>query len=286
MSRAAELIKIGILVSVFLTVLGMGLAATWDDATYLVRKPALLARSLLSMFVVMPIICVCAALLFHLPPAVRVALVALAISPVPPLLPQKELTAGGHGAYAISLVSVAAVFSIVYVPVITSLFAEWFNHPAEVSASAVAQIVLTTILVPLGLGMVIRLWMPSLAENAAKPVGLIGITLVLLCCVPLLIRLWPLITSFFGDGTLLMLALITLLGTAVGHFLGGPDRWDRTVLGLSTSARHPAVAIAVTTSAVEEGRLALAAVVLYVLVVTVVTVPYVLWSKKQLLPAR
>jgi bile acid:Na+ symporter, BASS family len=286
MSSAAEFIKIGILASVFLTVLGMGLAATWDDATYLVRKPALLARSLLSMFVVMPIICVCAALLFHLPPAVKVALVALAISPVPPLLPQKELTAGGHGAYAISLVSVAAVLSIVFVPVITSLFAEWFNHPAEVSAGAVAQIVLTTILVPLGLGMAIRAWMPSLAERAANPVGLIGLTLVLLCCLPLLIRLWPRIISFFGDGTLLLLALITLVGTAVGHFLGGPDNWDRTVLGLSTSARHPAVAIAVTTSAVEEGRLALAAVVLYVLVVTVVTVPYVLWSKKQLVQAR
>jgi bile acid:Na+ symporter, BASS family len=87
MSTAAELIKIGILASIFLTVLGMGLAATWNDATYLVRKPALLARSLLSMFVVMPVVCVCAALLFHLPPPVRVALVALAISPVPPLLP-------------------------------------------------------------------------------------------------------------------------------------------------------------------------------------------------------
>ena len=286
MSTAAQLIKIGILASVFLTVLGMGLAATWNDATYLVRKPALLARSLLSMFVVMPIICVCAALLFHLPPAVRVALVALSISPVPPLLPQKELTAGGHGAYAISLVAIAAVLSIVYVPLITSLFAEWFNHPAEVSSGAVARIVLTTILVPLALGMAIRTRMPSLAERAAKPVGLIGVTLVLLCCLPLLIRLWPLVTSFFGDGTLLMLALITVVGTGVGHFLGGPDSWDRTVLGLSTSARHPAVAIAAATSAVAEGRLALAAVVLYVLVVTVVTVPYVLWSKRRLIPTR
>jgi hypothetical protein len=45
-------------------------------------------------------------------------------------------------------------------------------------------------------------------------------------------------------------------------------------------------AIVATTSAVAEGRLALAAVVLYVLVVTVVTVRYVLWSKKQLVPAR
>jgi bile acid:Na+ symporter, BASS family len=238
------------------------------------------------MFVVMPIICVCAALLFNLPPAIKVALVALSISPVPPLLPQKERTAGGHGAYVISLVAIAAVLSIVSVPVITSLFADWFNHPAEVSSGAVAKIVLTTILVPLALGMAIRVWMPSLAERVARPVGLIGLTLVVLCCLPLLIRLWPLIIAFFGDGTLLMLALITVIGTGVGHFLGGPDSWDRAVLGLSTSARHPAVAIAVTTSWVEEGRLALAAVVLYVLVVTVVTVPYVLWSKKQLVAAR
>lgn len=282
----AQLVKLGILASVFLTVLGMGLAATWDDATYLVRKPALLARSLFSMFVLMPIICVSAALLFHLPPAVRVALVALAISPVPPLLPQKELMAGAHGAYAISLVAIAAVLSIVYVPVITSLFAAWFNHPAEVSSGAVAQIVLTTILVPLALGMAIHVWLPALAARAAKPVGLIGVTLVLVCCLPLVLRLWPLITSFFGDGTLLMLAVVILVGTGVGHFLGGPDSWDRTVLGLSTSARHPAVAIAAATSAVAEGRLALAAVVLYVLVVTVVTVPYVLWSKRQLVPTR
>lgn len=286
MSRTAEILKVGILASVFLTVLGIGLAGTWDEATYLLRKPGLLARSLLSMFVIMPIICLGAALLFHLPPAVRVALVAVAISPVPPLLPQKELMAGAHGAYAISLVAIAAVLSIVYVPVITSLFADWFNHPAALSSGAVAEIVLTTILVPLALGMAFHGWLPSLAERAAKPAGLIGVTLLLLCCLPLLIRLWPLITSFFGNGTLLMLALIVVVGTAVGHFLGGPNSWDRTVLGLSTSARHPAVAIAAATSAVAEGRLALAAVVLYVLVVTVVTVPYVLWSKRQLIPTR
>jgi BASS family bile acid:Na+ symporter len=51
------------------------------------------------------------------------------------------------------------------------------------------------------------------------------------------------------------------------------------VLALSTSARHPAIAITVATSAYPEGKLALGAVLLYVLVVTVVTVPYVLWSK-------
>ena len=59
----------------------------------------------------------------------------------------------------------------------------------------------------------------------------------------------------------------------------------RTVLGVWTSPRHPGVANAVRTSAVAKGRLALDVVVPYVLVVIVVTVSYVLWSKRQLVPA-
>ncbi|HVN45114.1 MAG TPA: hypothetical protein VMT66_07660 [Steroidobacteraceae bacterium] len=277
----ADLIKFGIQLSIFLTVLGMGLAASWTDVTYLLRKPGLLARSLLSMFVVMPVICVCVALYLHLPPAIKVALVALAISPVPPLVPKKEFMVGGQEAYALSLVSLAALLSIVSVPVVSSLFGQWFHRPAEVSAGKIAEIVGVTILIPLLVGIAVRSWMPALAAKTTKQAGIIGVTLLLVCCVPLVIRLWPLVSSFFGDGTLLTLVLIALVGTAAGHFLGGPDAWHRKVLALSTSARHPAVAITVATSAYPEGKMALGAVLLYVLVVTTVTLPYVVWSRAR-----
>ena len=276
----ADLIKVGILLSVFLTVLGMGLAATWADVTYLLRKPGLLARSFLSMFVVMPIICVCVALYFNLPPAIKVALVALAISPVPPFVPKKELMSHGHEGYAFSLLSLAGMFSIVFVPVVTSLFARWFNHPAAISPAKVAQVVGMTILIPLLVGIALRAWKPAPALKAARLAGLIGLVLLVVCTVPLLIRLWPLIASFIGNGTVLILAGIALVGTAVGHFLGGPDAGDRKVLAIATSARHPGVAITIATSAYPDGKLALGAVLLYVLVVSLATLPYVLWSKR------
>ena len=278
-----EAIKFGIMLSVFLTVLGMGLAATWADVTYLLRNPRLLVRSFLSMFVVMPVICVSAALYFHLPVAVKVALVALAISPVPPFVPKKQLMVGANPAYVLSLVSLAAVFSVVFVPVVSSLFGQWFDRPAEVSAGKVAQIVGMTILIPLLAGIAVRARMPDLehALRIARPVGLIGMALLVVCCVPLIIRLWPLISSFIGNGTVLVLALIVLVSSSAGHLLGGPDAWDSAVLALSTSARHPAVAITVATSAYPEGKLALAAVLLYVLVVTIVTVPYVVWTRRR-----
>jgi BASS family bile acid:Na+ symporter len=277
----SDLIKLGVLSSVFVTVLATGLVATWRDATYLLRTPGLLARSFLSMFIVMPIICIGAALLFHLPPAIKVALVAFSISPVPPFLQRKELMAGGHKGFVVSLLSLAAVLSIMFVPVVASLFGQWFNRPAEVPPQKVALMVLVTILIPLILGMLVRSRMPALADKASGPVGLVGIGLLLVCLVPLAIKFWPLLASFIGDGTVLVLALIALLGTAVGHFLGGPGPFERNVLALSTSARHPGVALAIATSAYAEGKLALGAVLLYVVVVNVVTVPYVIWSMRQ-----
>jgi BASS family bile acid:Na+ symporter len=276
----ADLIKLGLLASVFLTVLGIGLAAHWDDVTYLLRTPRLLVRSLVSMFVIMPVICVCVALLTNLPPAIKVALVALAISPVPPFVPRKELMVGGHGAYIVGLLSLAAVVSVVFVPVVTSMFGQWFHHPLQVPMGKVVLIVLVTTLIPLLLGVLLDHRMPAFAAKAARPAGLVGMVLLVVCLVPAMIKVWPLIASFIGDGTVLKLALIALVGTAIGHLLGGPDPFDRRVLALSTSARHPGVAITVATSAYPEGKLALGAVLLYVLVVTIATVPYVLWSKR------
>jgi bile acid:Na+ symporter, BASS family len=171
--------------------------------------------------------------------------------------------------------------SIVAVPVLTSLFGQWFHHPAEVAPDKIAKIVLVTILIPLLLGVLLHHRMPAFAAKAARPAGLLGLVLLVVCIVPLLARLWSLISTFIGDGTVLKLALIALIGTGVGHLLGGPDSFDRRVLALSTSARHPGVAITVATSAYGHGRLALGAVLLYVLVVTIVTVPYVLWSKRR-----
>ena len=68
--------------SILLTVFGFGLNATTNDVLYLVRRPGLLARSLLAMFVVMPIVSFALAKTLDFSPTVQIALVALAISPV------------------------------------------------------------------------------------------------------------------------------------------------------------------------------------------------------------
>ena len=87
--------------------------------------------------------------------------------------------------------------------------------------------------------------------------------------------------SMIGNGTLLALALFTIVGLAVGHWLGGDNADHRTVLALATSARHPAVALAIAGTNFQQQRDVLAVVLLYLLVGTVVAFPYVVWRKRR-----
>src|SRR5262245_57816837 len=80
-----------IVVSIFLMMFALGLKSAPGDATGLLRHPRLLVRSLVAMYLVMPLIVIVMVASFELRHEVKVALVALALSPVPPFLPDKQL---------------------------------------------------------------------------------------------------------------------------------------------------------------------------------------------------
>lgn len=85
-----QFIPLTINASIFFLVLALGLKTEKGDAVYLLGRPGLLGRSILSMNVVMLVFAVAVALVLPLDPAVKIALVALAVSPVPPILPAKQ----------------------------------------------------------------------------------------------------------------------------------------------------------------------------------------------------
>src|SRR5436305_295298 len=114
--NVASAITLALKVSVMLVVFSLGLGVSAADVLYLRRRPGLLTRSLISIDVIMPLVAGAVAIIFHLRPAVEISLLALAISPVPPLLPRKGLKAGGHAPYIFSLLVAAAVLAIVLTP--------------------------------------------------------------------------------------------------------------------------------------------------------------------------
>jgi BASS family bile acid:Na+ symporter len=79
----AMLIRIPIVISVMLIVVALGLRCALADAAYLLHRPSLLVRSLVAMNLIMPLLAVWLVSSFDFKVPVKVALVALAISPLP-----------------------------------------------------------------------------------------------------------------------------------------------------------------------------------------------------------
>ncbi len=277
----ASLLPLAIKASILLMVLAIGMNANWQDALYLFRHPWLLIRSLLSMSVIMPLVAAGLVVAFDLPLAVKIGLVALAVSPVPPILPKKELKAGGHASYAIGLLVAIGVLAIVTVPITVTLFTSAFDRTGGIAPLAVAKVVLTSVLAPLAAGMALRHWARALAARVVRPVALLGNLLLIASALPLAYAAWPEIHALFGNGTVLIIAAMAAIGLGVGHALGGPDADNRTVLALSTASRHPAIALAIAVAVGLESKTGLAAILLYLIVATLVSVPYVAWRRRQ-----
>ena len=282
----ASLLLLAIKASIVLTVLSLGLNATWQDATSLFRQPGLLVRSVLSMNVIMPLVAVGLVVAFNLPSPVKIALIALAISPVPPILPKKEMKAGGHASYAVGLLVAIALLAIVTVPLAVSWFSSAFDRTGEIAPLVVAKIVLTSVLAPLAAGIALRHWLPVVAEKIARPLGLLGMIMLIGSGLPLAYASWPAIHALFGNGTVLIIVAMTVIGLIVGHLLGGPQEENRTVLGLSTASRHPAIALAAAVAGGAETKSALAAILLSLIVALLVSIPYVAWRRRASIAAH
>jgi bile acid:Na+ symporter, BASS family len=278
----ADLIPSAIKLSIVLLVFALGLRADWRDAVSLFRQPRLLVRSILAMAILMVAFVVAIASAFDLRPPVRIAILALAISPVPPLLPNRQQIAGGSHSYAIGLMVTAALFAMVLMPFFVQALGVYFDAETHTQFREVAAIVAVSIIAPLAAGMFVRYVAPEFAERIVRPVSIFAAVLLIVAALIVLFNLSEPIWRMIGHGVLVVLALFTLVGIAIGHFLGGPNPDDRTVLALATGIRHPGLALAIASVNFPDQKAAVAAVVVcHVLVGLILSIPYLIWRKRS-----
>lgn len=276
---AQQLITLGITASIVALVFALGLRAEGGDLLYLLKRPGKLIRSLLAMNVIMLIFAIVVALLFPLPLEVEIALIALAVSPVPPILPGKQTKAGGTQSYAISLLAVASVAAIVLVPISIEIVRSIFQGDFHMPIARVVPPVLMTVIAPLVLGVVVRKLLPALAERLARPISLLALILLVVAVIPVVITSGMTFWNLVGNGAVVVLVLFTAVGLGVGHLLGGPEPDDRTDLALATGIRHPGVAMAIASLNFPDAKAALAVMLWHLVIGAIVAIPYVRWRK-------
>jgi BASS family bile acid:Na+ symporter len=277
----ASLIPIVLRTSICLLVFALALHASFNDAFFVFRRPAWFARSLFAMAIVMPLIAVGLAAAFDFPHAVKLMLIALAVSPVPPVLPMKQIRAGGSESYTVGLLFAAAVLSIATVPIMVEIAGRIFDTPAHVPISAVALIAFTSVIAPLLAGMIVRHLAPRFAQRIARPLSSIATVTLLIGVAPIVYFAFPAAVTLFGNGTVAAFAVFVAAALAAGHLLGGPELTNRVVLALATATRHPGIAMAVAHFVAPTDKLVMGAVLWYLIVATALSAGYLLWCRRR-----
>lgn len=280
MELLKDLLPVVISGSLAALVVSIGLDSTLDDVLYVLRRPALLARALLSVNVIVPLTAGLLVSLFPLTPIARIAIVLMAVSPLPPLVPRKELKLGAAKSYAYGLYVALAVLSIIVVPVTVMIIDAVHSARYAISAAAVAGVVVSGVLVPLTVGLVIRRFAPDFSARAAPIVAKFSMLLLVIAIVPVLIAVWPALLGLIGNGTILAMLGVVIVGLLAGHLLGGPSLNDRGALAVASATRHPGIAMLIANANFEDKRIS-AAVLLFLLVGLLASMPYQVWLKRK-----
>lgn len=263
--------------SVGALILAIGMGSTFSDLAYLWRRPGLLLRSLLAMYVLVPLAAFVLVTLLPLTPGVKAALLVLAVSAGAPLLPRK-LGSFGSDAYVFSLVVTSSLLAIVIVPAWVALLAHHFGVAAELSPTDVAAAIAKAFLAPLVIGMVIRFLLPTFSAKVAdRLLAMAGLVLTGTGLV-LLVGGWQLFLDVRWEGMAALVGLL-LIALAIGHALGGPRADDRTALAISCATRHIGVAVVVATSF--RGPKTAVLIAAYVVASALVAIPYLRWRRRR-----
>jgi BASS family bile acid:Na+ symporter len=261
-------------------VLAVGLNSSRQDLLYVLTRPRLLLRAIVSVLVIPPVVAGVLVALLPIELVAKAGIMLMAISPVPPLVPGKELGIGGRKNYAYGLYVAMALLTIVSAPLVMAITMALFGRDEQVSVASIARTTFLGVLLPLAVGLVVRALAPGLASRAWGIVYKLSMLLVLLAFLPIIVKVWPAIQHLIGNGTVMAMAIVTLICLGAGHLLGGPELRDRATLAVASSVRHPGIAMSIASASFADPRIS-AAVLLFMLVGLIVSIPYTMWVKRH-----
>jgi BASS family bile acid:Na+ symporter len=268
-----------VVLSLACMIAALGMETTLGELASLFRSPVRLLKAVIAVNVVAPVAAAVIIGLFPLTPLVKAAIVVMAVSPVPPFVPGKVLKAGADKTYALGLYAALSLLAVIIVPVTVDILSRVYGFSVALPPLRVLRTVVISVILPLAVGLIVRHSWPAQAKGLAPLLAKLAMAVVLIVVVVLLVLMWPKIVALIGNGTILAMALVSAIALAGGHLLGGPNPSDRVALAITSAVRHPGIALTIATAA--GYRDAAPAIVAFVLVSFLLTIPYQMWMKRQ-----
>lgn len=236
------LAQLSVLVFVIASMFSMGLSLKMVQIVEPLKNVRLVVMALVANFILVPLVAVLITLIFNLNQAVEIGLILLATAAGAPFLPKLAQVAKGSTAYAVGLMVLLMVVTIIYLPLVLPLL---LGGDVQVNPWEIAQSLIVMMLIPLATGLLINARYEETAAKIQPPFGMASnIALITLAVLGLVLNFSNMIALV---GTLGILAgiIFVVLALIIGYFLGGSQGEIKSVMGLGTAQRNISAALVV-----------------------------------------
>jgi len=226
---------------------GMGLTLSLDDFKGILKAPKSVVVGIVLQYTVMPLLAFGLATLFQLPPEVAVGVILVGCCPGGTASNVITYLARGNTALSVTITAFSTILAPILTPALTLLFAsKWL----PVSAGDMFLTIVQIILVPIVLGIIVRILFHKQVEKSVKALPLISVIgIVAVASAVVAVN-----TEHIATTGLLIFSVVILhnvLGLFIGFLLGKalkldyPDQKAVSIeVGMQNSGLGSALAIA------------------------------------------
>lgn len=232
--------------------LGLGLSLTIADFRRVIVYPKAVFVGLFCQAVILPAACFGVARLFALPPALAVGLMLLSASPGGPTANLFSHLAKGDVALNITLTATNSILSLFTLPFIVNASLEAFfgeGKSIPLQFDKVIQ-VFAIVLIPVGVGMLIKAKRPSVSVALEKPVRIASAVFLVLIIAAAVAKERANLAEFFkqiGLAALVFNLISMTIGYLVPLLVRLPKR-QATAIGMEIGIHNGTLAIAIASS--------------------------------------
>jgi BASS family bile acid:Na+ symporter len=229
------------LLFVVTSMLAMGLGLTGAQIITPLKNLRLVILALVANFVLVPALAYGLTKVIPLEQSLAIGLIILGTAAGAPFLPKLVLGARANVGFGVGLMVLLMVTTVVYMPVVLP----FLISGATVDAWAIAKSLIALLLVPLGIGLLLRSHSPDAAAGW-QPLMAKASSLSLLVLIVLGLGLnVSNIIDLIGTGGILALLLFIAGSLAIGLLLAWRDEAARSVMGLGAAQRNVSAALVV-----------------------------------------
>jgi predicted Na+-dependent transporter len=235
------IVTVAALTFVVSSMLAMGLSLTVPEIVAPLRNTRLVVLALAVNFVAVPFLAWAIQQVMDLDQSIYIGLLLIATAGGAPFLPKLAQAAKGNQAFAVGLMVLLMVVTVVYMPIVLPLFLS----DVTINAWDIVKSLIFVMLLPLGVGLFVKARYQDTADGLQPHMAQTSSVAIIVMLVGAIILQWDDIVSLIGTGGIAAILIFLVVSFAMGYFSAGSDPGTRSVLGLGTAQRNVSAALVV-----------------------------------------